>query len=110
MGDRLANEIQLCQMTLNEGDLASPDKQIQFNYTLHQQRLDQVQSSKYLGITITDNLDWVQHISEISAKATKTMGFLRRYLTSQSQNSDCTGGEGAEDSCQVDLQEMEKHE
>ena len=31
-------------------------------------------------ITITDDLDWGQHISEISAKATKTMGFLRRNL------------------------------
>ena len=57
-----------------------PDKHIQFDYTLHQQRLEQVQSAKYLGLTITDNLDWGQHISEISAKATKTMGFLRPNL------------------------------
>ena len=57
-----------------------PDKQIQFDYSLHQQRLEQVQSAKYLGITITDYLDWGQHISEISSKATKTMGFLRRNL------------------------------
>ena len=46
-----------------------PDKHIQFDYTLHQQRLEQVQSAKYLGLTITDDLDWGQHISEISAKA-----------------------------------------
>ena len=51
-----------------------PDKHIQFEYTLHQQRLEQVQSAKYLGLTITDDLDWGQHISEISAKATKTLG------------------------------------
>ena len=57
-----------------------PDKHIQFDYTLHQQRLEQVQSAKYLGLTITDDLDWGQHISEISAKATKTMGFLWRNL------------------------------
>ena len=57
-----------------------PDKHIQFDYTLHQQRLEQVQSTKYLGLTITDDLDWGQNISEISAKATKTMGFLRRNL------------------------------
>ena len=50
------------------------------DYTLHQQRLEQVQSTKYLGLTITDDLDWGQQISEISAKATKTMGFLRRNL------------------------------
>ena len=57
-----------------------PDKHILFDYTLHQQKLEQVQSAKYLGITITDNLDWGQHVSEISFKATKTMGFLRRNL------------------------------
>ena len=57
-----------------------PDKQILFDYTLHQQKLEQVQFVKYLGITITDSLDWGQHVSEISCKATKTMGFLRRCL------------------------------
>ena len=57
-----------------------PNKHILFDYTLHQQKLEQVQSAKYLGITITDNLDWGQHVSEISCKATKTMGFLRRNL------------------------------
>ena len=57
-----------------------PDKQILFDYTLHQQKLEQVQSAKYLGLTITDNLDWGQHVSEISCKATKTMGFLWRNL------------------------------
>ena len=57
-----------------------PSKHIQFSYTLHQQTLEQVQSAKYLGLTITDNLDWGQHISEITCKATKTLGFLRRNL------------------------------
>ena len=31
-------------------------------------------------ITISDNMDWGQHISEISSKATKALGFLRRNL------------------------------
>ena len=57
-----------------------PENQIQFEYSLHQQRLEQVQPAKYLGITTTDNLDWDQHVSEISCKATKTMEFLRRNL------------------------------
>ena len=35
---------------------------------------------KYLAITITDNIDWGQHISKISSQATKTHGFLRRNL------------------------------
>ena len=48
--------------------------------TLHQQKLEQVSSTKYLGITLKDNLDLGQHIS-VSSKATKTMGFLWRHLT-----------------------------
>ena len=55
-------------------------KQIIHDYTLHQQTLENVQSAKYLGITITENMDWCQHISDISSKATKTLGFLRRNL------------------------------
>ena len=53
-------------------------KQILFDYSLHNQTLENVQSAKYLAITITDNMDWGQHVSEISSKATKTLGFLRR--------------------------------
>ena len=53
-------------------------KQILFDYSLHNQTLENVQSAKYLDITITDNMDWGQHVSEISSKATKTLGFLRR--------------------------------
>ena len=57
-----------------------PDKHMQFDYTLHQQRMEQVQSAKYHVFTITDDLDCGQHISEISAKATRTLGFLLRNL------------------------------
>ena len=39
--------------------------------------LENVQSAKYLGITITENINWGHHIS---SKATKTLGFLRRNL------------------------------
>ena len=45
-------------------------KQILFDYSLHNQTLENVQSAKYLGITITDNMGWGQHVSEISSKAT----------------------------------------
>ena len=55
-------------------------KQILFDYSLHNKTLENVQSAKYLAITITDNIDWGQHVSEIASKATKTLGFLRRNL------------------------------
>ena len=35
-------------------------KQILHDYTLHQQTLENVQSVKYLGITITENMDRVK--------------------------------------------------
>ena len=54
--------------------------QILFDYSLHNQTLENVQSAKYLGIPISDNMDWGQHISEISSEATKTLGFFRRDL------------------------------
>ena len=57
-----------------------PDKHVLFDYSLHQQKVEQVQPAKYLGITITDNLDLGQRVSEMSCKATKKMGFLRRNL------------------------------
>ena len=50
-------------------------KQILFDYSIHNQTLEKVQSAKYLGITISDNMDWSQHISEISSKATKMQEF-----------------------------------
>ena len=50
------------------------------DYTLHQQTLEKVQSARYLDITITENMDWGQHISDISSKATKILGLLRRNL------------------------------
>ena len=40
-------------------------KHILHDYTLHQQTLEDVQSAKYLGITITENLNWGQHIADI---------------------------------------------
>ena len=39
-----------------------------------------VTSAKYLGLTITNKLQWDQHINNITAKENKTLGFLRRNL------------------------------
>ena len=41
-----------------------------FNVALHNQTLEDDQSAKYRGITITDKMKWGQHISEISSKDT----------------------------------------
>ena len=35
---------------------------------------------KYLGVTITNDLKWNTHVSNICTKANRTIGFLRRNL------------------------------
>ena len=65
------------QMSLNESDPASASQTNSLRLFTTQSNFG-VQSEKYLGITITDDMDWGQHVSEISSKATKTLGFLRR--------------------------------
>ena len=48
--------------------------------TIDQKTLEYVQYAKYIGIKITENMDWGQHISEISSKAPKALCFFRRNL------------------------------
>ncbi len=42
--------------------------------------LGEVNRIKYLGVTITDNLNWFQHISTVIGKANTKIGFLWRNL------------------------------
>ena len=49
-------------------------------YTLRGHQLKTVDNTKYLGINITSKLDWNNHMDKISAKANKTLGFLKRNL------------------------------
>ena len=55
---------------------------IQANYTLEGTLLENVESIKYLGVTITNDLKWNTHISNVCTKANITLGFLRRNLYS----------------------------
>ena len=50
----------------------------QSRYTLHGQTLDVVDGSKYLGVTVTDNVSWSKHVSDTAGKAHRSLGFLRR--------------------------------
>ena len=49
-------------------------------YTLHDHPLPITHSTKYLGITISNDLKWNKHISNITSKANSTLGILRRNL------------------------------
>ena len=54
-------------------------------YTLHNQNLSETDSAKYLGLTITSDLQWNQHINNITNKANSILGLLRRNLRIPSQ-------------------------
>ena len=56
------------------------DNQIKYDNLIHDQILDTVESSKYLGVTISNKFDWSKHVDSVSGKVTKTLGFLRRKL------------------------------
>ena len=51
-----------------------------FDYTLHNHTLAHEESTKYLGCTITSDLNWGTHVSNICKKANQTLGFLHRNL------------------------------
>ena len=55
-------------------------KPIIFNYTLHDHILASVTQAKYLGVTTTNDLNWKQHVENITKSANKALGFLRRNL------------------------------
>ena len=55
---------------------------VQANYTLVGTVPENVKSIKYLGVTITNDLKWNTHISNVCTKANRTLGFLRRNLYS----------------------------
>ena len=49
-------------------------------YILHGKILESVDSAKYQGVSITSDLCWNQHISNIVTKGNQSLGFLRRNL------------------------------
>ena len=67
------NMVQLTRKLTNE---------IQASYTLECTALENVETTKYLGVTITNDLKWKKHISSICTKANRILGFLRLTLFS----------------------------
>ena len=55
---------------------------INYEYKIHNQDLEKVPHRKYLGVTLSKDLSWKQHINNITKKSNKTLGFLRRNLHS----------------------------
>ena len=55
-------------------------KGLPFDYGLKGVTLERVQSTPYLGVRLSETLEWESHINTITAKANSTLGFLRRNL------------------------------
>ena len=52
------------------------------NYNIHGQDLNFVKDGKYLGVQISESLSWNAHIASTAKKASNSLAFLRRNLTS----------------------------
>ena len=57
-------------------------KKIYASYTLEGTDIENVESIKYLEVTITSDLRWNTHVNNVCTKANRTLGFLRRNLYS----------------------------
>ena len=55
-------------------------KKIHASYTLEGTNFENVESIKYLGVTITSDLRWNTHVNNVCTKANRTLGFLRRKI------------------------------
>ena len=51
-----------------------------YSYQMNDQPVKTINSSPYLGVTINNELQWNQHIDNISSAANRMLGFLQRTL------------------------------
>ncbi|MEW8542121.1 MAG: reverse transcriptase domain-containing protein, partial [Candidatus Thiodiazotropha sp.] len=63
---------------------------VQFSYHLKGQQLEEVTTSKYLGVDLSSSLQWKDHIDRTVKKANSTLGFLRRNLRISSSDTKAT--------------------
>ena len=55
-------------------------KIVDASYFIHGVQLEKVEQAKYLGVTITKNVNWKKHINNIISKATNVRLYLQRNL------------------------------
>jgi len=58
----------------------------QNTYVLHGHTLETVDAAKYLGITITSDINWGTHIDNVTKKGNMSLAFLRRNIRISSPN------------------------
>ena len=57
--------------------------QVPSQYLLHDQVLESVEGLKFLAVEISNNLSFNYHIQNITASASRFLGFLKRNIRSQ---------------------------
>ena len=62
-------------------NIARTRNHLTHNYSLNNHILQTVTREKYLGITISNDLNWSTHINTITNKCNSKLGFLRRNLS-----------------------------
>ena len=85
MGGQIADGIQRRQVLCR----ARNSLQTQNTTPVHttQPNTHTVKHSKYLGVTLSDDLTWRTHTSNVVGDASRTLNFLRRTLRIASQNT-----------------------
>lgn len=83
--DRISHWCSWWQMTLNTEKcklitFSRERMNSSFNYTINNRSLSSTSSYKYLGVHLTLTLSWSTHITTITAKASRTLGYLKRNL------------------------------
>ena len=73
--------------SIQRNAMCSPRSPSIFNYTLHGTNLKSTESTKYLGVTLTNDLTWGKHIDIIRAKANQQLAFVRRNIRTRSSST-----------------------
>ena len=60
-------------------------KSLLSQYTLHGQLLEIVDNAKYQGVTISKDLNWNNHIDDITAKANRNLCFVKRNVKTRNE-------------------------
>ena len=67
---------------------------IQHSYSLHNQNLEQVKYTRYLGVDLASDLSWKNHIERTCSKANRQLAFLSRNLQIQNTRVNETAYKG----------------
>jgi hypothetical protein len=84
--DKMCKWAKTWQMSFNPGKcyqltVSNKRSQLKTGYKMFGQELQQVEHHPYLGVELSQNLSWGQHIDIISNRANRSLNFIRRNLS-----------------------------